>query len=84
MRNKRTALTEDQDRAVAWATDCLSGFIGSERPATVTYVTRDGASKAIRGHVVGIVGQDSTIAVTVQTENGFRSANLYRITSVSN
>ena len=84
MRNKRVALTEDQTRAVAWAQNALDGFVRNGSSVLVTYVTRDGSSKAIRGRAVGYVGEDSTLAITVETENGFRSANLYRITSVSN
>ena len=81
MRNTHKPLTTAQRATAAAIRPILAGETG--KVLTVAYVKRDGTDSTITGEVMGIVGHDSTEAVTLATDKGFRSANLYAIKAVS-
>lgn len=90
-RNATVALTAEQAGTVATflpmlesaiAYDAASG--GLAGPLTIAYVKRDGSDATLTGKVTEVVGTDSTMAVKVETDKGFRSANVWAIKSVSN
>jgi hypothetical protein len=81
MRNTQKPLTTAQRATANGIRPIVAAEVGNM--LTVAYTKRDGTEGLITGEVVGIVGHDSTEAVTLNTDKGFRSANLYAIKAVS-
>lgn len=48
----------------------------------VNFVKRDQSESTIVGHIVGIVGENDKEAVTLMTDKGHRSANLWAVKSL--
>lgn len=84
-RNEPFEMTADQRACATWAREALAPFTREDSaPVTIGYTKRDGTASTLTGKATGIVGAESTEAVTVETAKGFRSANLWAIASVSN
>jgi len=80
MRNTHRPLTTIERATANGIRPIVAGQIGNT--LTVAYVKRDGTPATLTGVVTGIVGHDSTEAVTLDTDKGFRSANLWSIKAV--
>lgn len=76
---KSIALTE---REVIRAAAVRSLLNVGER-VTLSYVKRDGTESTLTGRVESLKGEGDKETVTVETDKGYRSANMYRILSVS-
>lgn len=54
----------------------------SGRDVTVTFIKQDGTPRVLTGHIESLSGEGDKEIVTLDTAEGFRSANLSRIVGV--
>lgn len=57
------------------------GLIG--KTATVEFTKRDGSERVETGTIVSLTGQGDKEQVIIETDKGFKSANLYRVSKIS-
>lgn len=78
---KPILLSESDKMTAASMRPALISRIGME--ATVSFVKADGTPRTLVGTVVEVAGEGDKEVVRMETAEGFRSANVYRITNVT-
>lgn len=80
-RNATLPLSADQHRAA----DVARAMLTPGQAVRVAYVKRDGTPRILSGEVSEFVGAygTTTDSVVIDTEDGPRTANLYRVVSVT-
>ncbi len=76
--NPAPILTPAQWATTHRVTAELSNLIGAE--VVINHVKRDGTDSTLNGVIVDVIGTDKP-TVKVETDRGFRSANVWLITS---
>lgn len=81
MRNASTPLTVTELATVAKVSGNLFRY-SDGGTVSIDYVKRDGTASTLVGTIVDVVGAESTLAVRVLTDKGYRSANVWAITGI--
>lgn len=84
-RNATLPLSDSQRATSLTVARTLAPYVGTDTMVSVSFIKRDGSPRTVVGPVVGIIGDAMTTtgAVTIDTAEGPRSANLYRVVGVS-
>lgn len=77
---KPVALTSVQKAQADKMRPVLSSMLG--RVADIDYTKADGTPATLAGIVTDVKGADDKEVVIVETDKGFRSANVYRVSKV--
>lgn len=78
---KPVALTAVQMKQASKVRPLLNAKVGMV--ADIEFVKADGTSSTLAGIVTEVKGADDKEVVLVETDKGYRSANVYRVVKVS-
>jgi len=81
MRKSRDLSLAEKQNASSHRVPLLAAGL-SGRDVSVTFIKQDGTPRTMSGHIEAISGEGDKEIVTIETTDGFRSANLSRIIGV--
>lgn len=78
-RNPKFPLTPAQQRLAENVRPIALDMVADESLVKVAFVKRDGTDRILTGTAVSVEGEGCSEILTVMTDEGIRSANLWRI-----
>lgn len=81
-RNQKFELAPHQVKVAALARNIALPLVSNESKVTVAFTKRDGTGRILTGTAVRIDGDGCSETLSVMTDDGIRSANLWSITKI--